>query len=162
MTFAILLTYPAAWRIDAVVNSGSACAALSLLQSDCHRNRHAGARGYHEHAWLRCEITGESREVRYPVPGLYTDEIGPRLRPDAKIGRVGITDPQPRSAVGAVGYGTAVDCIEDDDVVPKKGIRERQAPIRDGRWMALHRQQSVGVEAPDRIRLIAGELDEMR
>jgi hypothetical protein len=74
------------------------------------------------------------------MPRLYADEIGPRLCPEAKISCVGITHPYSGSVIGAVGNRTASDFIENDDVVLKKCIREREASLEDRRWMTLRRQ----------------------
>src|SRR4029077_11104903 len=93
---------------------------LSVQQRYRHGYRQRGAGRHDEHAWLRFEVSGESRGVRNAMPGLYADEIGSRLGPEAKVRRVWKTHPQSGSVVGTVGNRTAPDFIEDDDVVVKQ------------------------------------------
>src|ERR1700722_20343239 len=131
------------------------------LQRNDHFHRKTGTRRDRKHTRLRFEIAGVSCRIRDAMPGLDADEIGPWLRPEAKIGRDFIVHPDAGSHVGAVGDATAADFIEDDGVLLKQTINEREATLRDGRWMTLRREQSIGIETPDRGGFLAREFDEM-
>src|SRR6185437_10875059 len=134
---------------------------LEPRQRDGHFNRHGDAGRHHEHAGLGSKVSGEAFGVRNHVPRLYANEIGPRLGPDTEIGRTRVAEAYPGCALGTVAERGALDFVENDDVVLKKRVGQREASIEHRRWMTLGCQQSIAVETSDRGVLVVVELDEV-